>query len=172
METQLLQQKESLEKLNESLTINSIQSLSSVTDVHEKINELTADWENDLINASFDSTLKGLKGKKNLVFLKFWKSTKFCIELVEKFIASLQDASNKEDSFEIDTNGIAGFIQDTQAWLINHLSNSSFPLLKNCLDVSNTETVARVQTGLKIAFKRIADRFKASIVASFEVGRS
>lgn len=62
METQLLQQKESLEKLNGALTVNSIQSLASVTDVHKKINELTADWENNLIKALFDSSLKGLGG--------------------------------------------------------------------------------------------------------------
>lgn len=63
METQLLQQKGSLEKLNGALTVNSIQFLASVTDVHKKLNGLTADWENGLINALFDSSLKELGGK-------------------------------------------------------------------------------------------------------------
>lgn len=142
METQLLQQKESLEKLNGALTVNSIQSLASVTDVHKKINELTADWENNLIKALFDSSLKGLG------------------EHIKKFAVSLEDTSNKEDPFELDTDGIAGFIQDTQTWLINRLSNSCFPLLKNCLDISNKETIVRAQTGLKIAFERIANVFE------------
>lgn len=84
------------------------------------------------------------------------------IERIKKFAASLQNAYNKEDPFELDTDGIAVFIQDTQTWLINHLSSSCFPLLKDCLDISNKETIARVQIGLKIAFERIANVFEAS----------
>lgn len=81
----------------------------------------------------------------------------------------MEDTSNKEDPFELDTDGIAGFIQDTQTWLINRLSNSCFPLLKNCLDISNKETIVRAQTGLKIAFERIANVFEVSRIFFLEL---
>lgn len=72
--------------------------------------------------------------------------------------------AEKNDCIEFDTDGIAGFIQDTQAWLIDHLINSCLLTLKDCLDISNSETLGRVQAGLKLAFQKIADRFEVNLV--------
>jgi hypothetical protein len=77
----------------------------------------------------------------------------------------LQQIQGKDDTAinEFDTDGIAVFIQDTQAWLIDHLINSCLIPLKDFLDISNKETLNRIQCGIKSVWQRLADKFEVSM---------
>lgn len=105
----------------------------------DRMTLLSSTWENDLIQGLLDSALAGLR------------------ERINKFITSLQEISKNQD---FDTDGIAEFIQDTQTWLIDHLIKSCLLPLKDCLDITNQETLARIQQGIKSVWQKLANRFE------------
>lgn len=107
--------------------------------MNDRIISLSSTWENNLIQGSLDSALAGLRDRIN------------------KFITSLQEASNNDD---FDTDGIAEFIQDTQTWLIGHLIKSCLLPLKDCLDITHQETLTRIQQGIKHVWQKLASRFE------------
>ncbi|KAG2207938.1 hypothetical protein INT47_010922, partial [Mucor saturninus] len=82
------------------------------------------------------------------------------LDHVNKFITSLQEIAGKGDSTEFNTDEIAGFIQDTQAWLVDHIINLCLLPLKECLDVNNRETLSRIQNGIKTIWQKIRNRFE------------
>ncbi|KAI9242974.1 Vps51/Vps67-domain-containing protein [Helicostylum pulchrum] len=139
MKDTTLPQVQHLSELKSSL-FDHTHALKSVAKIDERMIKLTADWEHDLINGLFDSSLTGLR------------------EHVNKFILSLQE--QKDDSTEFDTDGIAGFIQDTQTWLIDYLINSCLLPLKECLDITQPQTLSRIQVGVKTIWQKIANRFE------------
>lgn len=164
MKDTTLPQVQHLSELKSSL-LDHTHALKSVAKIDERMIKLTADWEHDLINGLFDSSLTGLRGTFSThiyyidilihVYLIF-----FLLEHVNKFILSLQE--QKDDSTEFDTDGIAGFIQDTQTWLIDYLINSCLLPLKECLDITQPQTLGRIQVGVKTIWQKIADRFEVS----------
>ncbi|KAL9546973.1 hypothetical protein MBANPS3_006396 [Mucor bainieri] len=133
-----LQQADHLAELKSSL-LNQTPSLSSVAKMNGRIISLSSTWENDLIQGSLDSALAGLRDKINT------------------FITSLQETANSDD---FDPNGMAAFIQDTQAWLVDHLIKSCLLPLKDCLDITQQETLARIQQGIKHVWQKLASRFE------------
>ncbi|KAL7335360.1 hypothetical protein PS15p_200846 [Mucor circinelloides] len=133
-----LQQADHLAELK-LLLLNQTPSLSSVAKMNDRIISLSSTWENNLIQGSLDSALAGLRDRIN------------------KFITSLQEASNNDD---FDTDGIAEFIQDTQTWLIGHLIKSCLLPLKDCLDITHQETLTRIQQGIKHVWQKLASRFE------------
>ncbi|KAI8636052.1 exocyst complex component Sec5-domain-containing protein [Parasitella parasitica] len=133
-----LQQAEHLAELKSSI-LSQTPSLSLVAKIDDRLQSLSSNWENDLIKGSLDSALAGLRKR------------------IDAFITSLQKTSESQD---FDTDGIAGFIQDTQTWLIHHLITSCLIPLKDCLDISNQETLARIQYSIKGVWQKLALRFK------------
>lgn len=55
---------------------------------------------------------------------------------------------------------MAEFIQDTQTWLVDHLIKSCLLPLKECLDITQQETLARIQQGIKHVWQKLASRFE------------
>lgn len=84
------------------------------------------------------------------------------LDHVNKFISSLKEIARKGDSTEFNTDEIAGFIQDTQTWLIDHIINSCLLPLRECLDVNNLETLSRIQIGTKTIWEKLRNKFEAS----------
>jgi hypothetical protein len=66
---------------------------------------------------------------------------------------------------EINRDEISVFIQDTQTWLINHLIQSCLLPLKECLDITNIDTLGRIQVGIKQVWQRLA--FKVEVKPMF-----
>ncbi|GAN04975.1 conserved hypothetical protein [Mucor ambiguus] len=133
-----LQQADHLAELKSSL-FDQTPSLSAVAKMSDRIISLSSTWENDLIQGSLDSALAGLKDKINT------------------FIASLQETT---DNDHFDTTGMAAFIQDTQTWLVDHLIKSCLLPLKDCLDITQQETLTRIQLGIKHVWQKLASRLE------------
>ncbi|KAI9481451.1 MAG: exocyst complex component Sec5-domain-containing protein [Benjaminiella poitrasii] len=136
-----LKQADHLNELKAALSEHS-RSLKSVAKIDKRVISLTANWENDLIGSVLGSSLTGLR------------------ERINDFINSLQENTNKDESIGFDTNGIAGFIQDTQTWLIDYLTESCLLPLKDCIDISNQQTLVRVQAGIKTVWQKLANKFE------------
>ncbi|KAI7897693.1 Vps51/Vps67-domain-containing protein [Cokeromyces recurvatus] len=132
-----LKQVEHLNELKSAL-FEYASSLISIAKIDERMTLHIAEWENDLINNLLSSSLPGLK------------------ESINKFINSLQETNQNE----FDISGIAAFIQDTHAWLINYLIESCLLPLKDCLDISNKKSLARIQAGIKAVWQKLANKFE------------
>ncbi|KAI8882381.1 hypothetical protein K501DRAFT_221225 [Backusella circina FSU 941] len=139
-ENQPTKQVEYLAEIKTELA-NSAGSLSSVTRIDERLSLLTTEWENDIIRGFFDSILMGLE------------------ERVDNFTKRLEESSN--DTFELKSIGITEFIEDIQTWIVYYMTHLCLQPLKKCLDISNEETVARIQFGIRKAWTDLADTFES-----------
>lgn len=135
-----LPQSDHLAQLQSALLTHT-HALKSVAKIDERMIQLTADWESALIHNVFDSLILGLKDHFN------------------QFILSLHQQAN-DTSSEFDTDRMAGFIQDTQTWLLDHFINTCLFPLKQYLDTTLPLTLSRIQFGIKNIWQKISDRFE------------
>jgi hypothetical protein len=56
--------------------------------------------------------------------------------------------------------GISEFIEDTQTWVVYYMTRLCLQPLKGCLDITDIETVARIQVGVSNAWTDLADKFE------------
>ncbi|KAI8385779.1 Vps51/Vps67-domain-containing protein [Blakeslea trispora] len=119
----------------------SAMSLASITNLVDRIDNLIADREKNLIKRALDTCLPRFQDR------------------IHKFMSAWQ-SSHENDASEFDADQLTHFIEQTQLWIADDLEKSCLLPLKDYLDLQHQSTVDRVQNGIKYIWTKIAQQLK------------
>ncbi|CAO3690186.1 unnamed protein product [Rhizopus microsporus] len=110
-------------------------SLDSITGISKRMDVFGANWKNELINKIFRTAIDGVRDR------------------VQEFIKEIK-------MMDKDTDRMIKFIQDTQAWLTDHVTQSCLLPLKTYFA---KESPDRVRHGLRLVWEDITKVFQSVV---------